>query len=46
MQQKNNFTTGFENRGAHGCEEQWNAWDKRVWTSLRIKTLRPRVSVL
>jgi hypothetical protein len=24
------FMTGFESRGAHGCEEQWNARDKRV----------------
>jgi hypothetical protein len=24
------FTTGFESRGAHGCEEQWNVRDIRV----------------
>jgi hypothetical protein len=24
------FTTRFESRGAHGCEEQWYAMDTRV----------------
>jgi hypothetical protein len=24
------FMTGFESRGAHGCEEKWYAWDTRV----------------
>jgi hypothetical protein len=24
------FTTGFESRGAHACEEQWNVRDTRV----------------
>jgi hypothetical protein len=24
------FTTGFETRGAHGCEEQWYDRDTRV----------------
>jgi hypothetical protein len=26
------FIIGFESRGAHGCEEQWNTRDTRVWT--------------
>jgi hypothetical protein len=26
------FMTRFESRGAHGCDEQWNARDMRVYT--------------
>jgi hypothetical protein len=26
------FMTRFESRGGHGCDEQWNAWDTRVYT--------------
>jgi hypothetical protein len=36
--------TRFESRGAHGCGEQWNISNMRVYTGstpLKIITLRP-----
>jgi hypothetical protein len=38
------FMTIFESRGAHGCDEQWDAWHMRFYTGLGLhedKTLRP-----
>jgi hypothetical protein len=31
------FMTRFESRGAHGCGEQWNARDTRVYTGSGLR---------